>query len=269
MTLLTDHEIEALLHASREYGIALGDPKAEEFLRGTLAYSCHLSALYRQDLAEEIGGTVLRSAERLQSLIGAVRRIARRGSRDRADGTWERSRKVGLYRRLRLRRADGRIYLDRWGIGHDRLGRVLLHRMSAPDPGIDLHDHPWWFVTIPLWGGYTEQRADIRQAAFLATLADRHPTCTRGVELERRPFRPAVMRLDECHTIIELRRNTCWTLVIGGPRRRRWGFYLADGYMHEAEYDATVRAERRDLWSGQNIAARPWAQPDLREGAQP
>lgn len=82
---------------------------------------------------------------------------------ERVDGTWERSIRKGLYRRLTLRRADGQVYLNRWGVGHDRVGRVLLHKMEAPDPGVDLHDHPWWFVSIVLWGGYTEQRADIRE----------------------------------------------------------------------------------------------------------
>lgn len=183
-------------------------------------------------------------------------------TKDRADGTWERSKRGGpfnLYRRLRLRRADGRIYLDRWGIGHDRIGRVLVHRMAAPDPGIDLHDHPWWFVTIPLWGGYTELRNNIRDAVRWAEIAERPGSDNdRGGRSVRRPFRPAVMRLDQCHTIISLTKRTCWTLVIGGPRVRLWGFYTPTGYLNEAVYDATVRAERRDLWCDQNVKARPW-----------
>jgi hypothetical protein len=168
-------------------------------------------------------------------------------------------RKRGLYRRLRLRRADGRVYLNRWGVGHDRIGRILVHRMDAPDPGIDLHDHPWWFVTIPLWGGYTEQRANVREAEQLAVDAEVFGSA-RGAEEHRRPLRPRTMRLDECHTITRLARRTCWTLVIGGPRRRPWGFYLPNGFVDEATYDRTVRAERRDLWSDQNIAARPWGE---------
>lgn len=177
----------------------------------------------------------------------------------RIDGTWERSTRKGIWRRLTLRRADGSVYLDRWCIAHDRVGRILLHRMEAPDPGLDLHDHPWWFVTVVLWGGYTEQRANVRDAAELALIADEYPaTCDRGASERRRPFRPRVMRLDECHTITDLHRRTSWTLVIGGPRRRQWGFYLRDGYMPEAVYDTTVRAERRDLWSDQDGGARPW-----------
>lgn len=74
----TEHEIEALIHASREYGIALGDPKAEEFLRSTSEYRCHLVSLYRRDLAEEIGETVLRFAARLERLVAAFRRMFHR-----------------------------------------------------------------------------------------------------------------------------------------------------------------------------------------------
>lgn len=174
--------------------------------------------------------------------------------------TWERSRRRGLYRRLTLRRADGRIYLNRWGFGHDRIGRVFLHRMDAPDPGVDLHDHPWWFVSLIVWGGYTEQRADTRDAPMFARLAEKFgsPHCRRGVEVVRRPGSLRSMRLDECHTITHLSRRTSWSLVVGGPRRRTWGFYLPSGYMVEREYDQTVRADRRDLWSEQNVAVRPW-----------
>lgn len=176
----------------------------------------------------------------------------------RADGTSETARKTGLWRRMRLRRADGQVYLDRWGLGHDRIGRVLVHRMQAPDPGVDLHDHPWWFVSIVLWGGYTEQRALIREAPELAQWAERWPTtCRRGVENERRVGSVQSMRLDECHSITELRRRTCWTLVIGGPRRRGWGFYLPTGFVDERTYDETVRAERRDLWNDEKVLVRP------------
>lgn len=183
-------------------------------------------------------------------------RLSRR-FQSRPGGAWATSRKRGIYRRLTLRRADGRVYLNRWGFGTDRTGGVLLHRMDAPDPGIDLHDHPWWFVSIILWGGYTELRADTRDAPMLARLADASGGL-RGMTEHRRWLSVKTMRLDECHTITDLTRRVSWSLVIKGPRRRKWGFYLPDGYMPEAQYDATVRADRRDLWSDQNAVNRPW-----------
>lgn len=166
---------------------------------------------------------------------------------DRQKPTWETASKRWGFRRLTLRRADGQVYLDRWGFQIDRLFGVYLHRMEAPDPGVDLHDHPWDFVSLVLRGGYTELRADTREAPLFARLAERWPSGVdrpAGEVVERPRWSIKRLRFDECHTIIALHRTPTWTLVLRGPRRRRWGFYLADGWMPEAQYDATVR---RDL----------------------
>lgn len=138
---------------------------------------------------------------------------------------------------MRLRRSDGRVYLDRWGWQYKPIGGVFIHRMQAPDPGVDMHDHPFTFWSFIIKGGYIEFRQDIRRAEF----------CPK-TEL-RRLWTWRKMRLDECHRIIAIWRNKpCWTLVIHGPVRRTWGFYLPDGeWMTEAEYYRTVRAERRDM----------------------
>lgn len=169
---------------------------------------------------------------------------------------------MSVYRRLKLRRADGALYLERWSLTVDRIGSIKLHKMEAPDPGEDLHDHPWTFVTIPLWGGYVEERAEIRtahrwaHAAGLwadaaAKVAKGLPDAgqgARGFREHVRWLKPRMMRLDECHRIVVLDRPVVWTLVICGPKRRPWGFYLADGFMAESQYDATIRPQRRDLW---------------------
>lgn len=213
--------------------------------------------------------------------------------------------------RMRLRRADGAVYLDRWGFEWPAKSEepyrrpwfgVFVHRMDAADPGIDLHDHPWWFGSLILWGGYTEERSDIRDAPARAataeppSLVDRIRRLKRGsgpdrcicqsldpvththyenhrghpcarckceaynplVTIERGPAGAPVhrgwlswrtMRLDECHRITDLDRPHVWTLVVHGPWRRGWGFYLPSGFMDWRQYDATVRAERRDMWA--------------------
>lgn len=174
------------------------------------------------------------------------------------DAPWERSIRRRFTMRLTLRRADGSVYLDRWGVGTKRLGHVFLHRMRAPDPGQHLHDHPWTFITVPLWGSYLEERADIRWAPTYASLATVYKGCTHGSAEDVRWLRPRRMRLDEAHRIIKLHRRTVWTLVVTGPWRRLWGFYLPDGYVDEGTYDKTVRAKAQDMWSDQNAAARPW-----------
>lgn len=156
-----------------------------------------------------------------------------------------------FFRRLTLRRGDGRVYLDRWGIGLWWLGTIYVHKMSAPDPGVDLHDHPWAFVTIPLVGGYQESRATVRN--------DRDRGRTRGFatgEL-RRPFRPRVMRLNECHTITHLLGPVSWSLVITGPVKQDWGFFifpktldeipLARQWVDHVAYESTDAGKRRAM----------------------
>lgn len=139
--------------------------------------------------------------------------------------------------RLRLRRADGQVYLDRWGIENKRIGGVFLHRMTAPDPGRDHHDHPWWFGSWVLKGGYNQEKADSRRPSDEWYVSIRHR------------WSWGTIRLDQRHRIYHLHSVPTWTLVIHGPTRRGWGFFLNNGWMPWRIYDRDVRAERRDLWA--------------------
>jgi hypothetical protein len=113
--------------------------------------------------------------------------------------------------RLKLRRSDGITYLERWGI-ECRFGGVFLHKMLAADPGKDSHDHPWWFCSMVLRGGYLETRT---------TMRDAHESVD-----ERVPYSWRSLRTNELHRIIAVKKPT-WTLVIHGPRVQDWGFKLA------------------------------------------
>lgn len=146
------------------------------------------------------------------------------------------------WRRLQLTREDGAVYLDRWGL-MGKWGSIYLHRMTAPDPGMDLHDHPWAFLTIPLVGGYREARNETRYEN--AGPAHRYSRVERV-----RQFRPKLMRLDECHRILELHRTPTWTLVITGPKRRTWGFYEPDGWIRHTDFHTDRRPMAATLNKG-------------------
>lgn len=140
-----------------------------------------------------------------------------------------------LRRRLTLSH-DGRTFLDRWGLCHDRVGGFYLHHIAGADPGMDLHDHPWAFVTIILSGGYTEQVAETRLASELAKIADQFPvTCSPGTPRSWHRFSVHRMPLTVAHRISATRRGT-WTLVLRGPTRRPWGFYMPTGWKHWQQY---------------------------------
>jgi hypothetical protein len=163
-----------------------------------------------------------------------------------------------VYRRLTLRRADGRTYLRRWALTVDRIGSIKLHRMDAPDPGEDLHDHPWTFWSLVLWGGYDEERAPIREACAWADIDQLMPPRRPGVEYHgmrgneesRRWLSLRALRLDECHRIVRLHRSPTWTLVVCGPGRRWWGFYPPGGYMPAPAYDHTASKQRHAFADG-------------------
>jgi hypothetical protein len=155
-----------------------------------------------------------------------------------------------VIRRLTLRRADGEIYLDRWGIRCGALFGIYLHRMAAPDPGIDLHDHPWPFVSIILRGGYTEEVADSRDACRLAGEAEEAGSPVRSNYTRIWPAGSVHrLRLNECHRIVALRRCPTWTLVLLGRTERSWGFYEPAGWVHAYNDNGGSQSIRRPLFA--------------------
>lgn len=158
------------------------------------------------------------------------------------------SRRRGVVRRLILRHG-GDTFLDRRGVECQLFG-VYLHRITAADPGIDLHDHPWPFVSVVLWGGYWEERADARMASRFAGFAEINEahqawkdvpgSAPRGHVGERRRWSVRRFRMDEAHRITEVRPRT-WTLVVRGRKSRPWGFFQPDGWVDQRRYDYATR----------------------------
>lgn len=115
----------------------------------------------------------------------------------------------------------GRPFVKRRGIDVKWFG-IYWHRLPNPDPGVDLHDHPWAAISIIGGGWYRERWAEIRAPG------------AEGV----RTFRAGQvrrLRTTQCHTITDVGPGT-WTLVVRGPRRAKtpvgpvdkrgaWGFY--------------------------------------------
>lgn len=81
--------------------------------------------------------------------------------------------------------------------------RVYLHVLDAATPHPECHNHPWSFVTVLLWGGYTEYTTETGWKR-------REP----GSVL----FRPARWT----HNVIT--DGVSWSLVFTGPKRHPWGF---------------------------------------------
>jgi hypothetical protein len=112
-------------------------------------------------------------------------------------------------------------YLTRWTLVETPWFAVHLHRIRRPDADRDLHDHPWSFVSVVLRGWYRETRlsAEGRRQCDYGYWQARAYTM-------RRRWSVAYRRAETMHAIHEISPTPLWTLVLCGPRRRRWGFRL-------------------------------------------
>lgn len=126
-----------------------------------------------------------------------------------------------------IRGKDDSVYLRRWEWFMRNGWSFKVHCFMRPDEHNCKHDHPWWFITLILWGGYIEHT-------------------DKGV-FRRRPgmilYRPAKFR----HLVAELPKGRAWTVVLTGARKRHWGFWTNAGWRYWREFVAAP-ASRLVLW---------------------
>ena len=109
---------------------------------------------------------------------------------------------------------DGDLYLSRLNLIKTPLFSIKLHWIHRPDPDRDLHDHPWWFFAVVLWGGYLEYES-------------KNPTSQKGEPRRIRWWN--FKNKKTAHRIAEVLPNTM-TLIVSGPKdqEKEWGFYDAE-----------------------------------------
>lgn len=152
----------------------------------------------------------------------------------------------GWWRSLDLKHA-GKTFLRRRGIDLGAFG-LYLHRIDAPDPGLDVHDYPWPFVTLILRGGYSEDAIDTRAAvdrSLNVDLLEQRERFARGslARGARRSWRAGSvhrMPLTIAHRITSTKPGTV-SLVLRGRKSRPWGFYTPTGWVQWTDYDYATR----------------------------
>lgn len=120
-----------------------------------------------------------------------------------------------------------RTWLDRF-IG--RFIAIRVHRIISSDDVRALHDHPWWFVTVIMRGGYLEVLPiDQEQPPE----RDRYDTNN----FWRAPGDVVFHRGADRHRLELGQGRECWTFFIMGPISRDWGFHTADqGWVYWQHY---------------------------------
>lgn len=124
---------------------------------------------------------------------------------------------------------DGSPYLTRWHLLSYQMGfnrNVYLHRFHRSDEDT-LHDHPWGFWSLILWGGYFEWTREGYPDGQMVRRWYRPLSFLR---------RPAVWK--HRVEIPERLRGRVWTLVWTGPKERSWGFWCPKGWRPWREHHA-------------------------------
>lgn len=115
-------------------------------------------------------------------------------------------------------------YLTRWRLIQTPWLSLYLHRFDHPDSRPTLHDHPWTFLSIVLRGGYIERRLNPN------TLEVDEAHHVRWINR---------VRASDAHAILSLDRTPTWSLMLVGPRVRKWGYWerFSDGSWRWTEFD--------------------------------
>lgn len=111
---------------------------------------------------------------------------------------------------------------------------IYFHKFVGSD-GPAMHDHPWWSVSVILWGRYVEH-----------TYSEPW-TCSIPRKAGDITFRSA----RQLHRI-ELITPT-YTLFITGPIRRRWGFQCPNGWVDFKVYLDRIGDDRLANGCGEEL----------------
>lgn len=125
-------------------------------------------------------------------------------------------------------------YLVRWSLFSTSWFSIKLHHILISDEDC-LHDHPWAFISIGLWGSYLEHRSRI--VGLRAEQGGPWPT-EHSYKLYRAPW--IIYR--SAHSIHRLElKKPVWTLVITFKKVRQWGFWTRQGWIPWFKYSPKER----------------------------
>lgn len=155
---------------------------------------------------------------------------------------------------------EGELYLRRWFIWPHKpkdlamVPRLYLHKFYTGDSDRHLHDHPWPFRSLILWGGYTEfsynpawlkyENSTWQQQLRYDEINVGPPEQTRskwygpGSFLKRGAAWAHSVKLKTKlvvhpeHDQLCFMEQTvpCWSLVLTGVKCRSWGFHTENGW---------------------------------------
>lgn len=126
-----------------------------------------------------------------------------------------------LYKRKVISRGDdGKPYLIRYSIFSCAWFAIKIHNILLSDHDC-LHDHPWNFISIILWGGYVEHTVKGTRIYHPGNILYRKATHAHQLQIHQ----PA------------------WTFVITFKKKREWGFFTPSGWIKWFNYNPKNNCE--------------------------
>ncbi len=149
---------------------------------------------------------------------------------------------------------DDSVYMRRWRILNTPWFGVRIHHILRSDNDRVMHDHPFSFLSIILWGGYCEWRPLYEVVPLLQLGLYTHCDLMKPVFKWFGPGSILYRRAEALHRL-ELpslpadaekgrQERSAWTLVFRGPVRRGWGFQTKEGWMPAKEFMARPAEDR-------------------------
>jgi hypothetical protein len=112
-----------------------------------------------------------------------------------------------------ISRKDKEKYLVRYTILNTKWWSLKIHNILLSDDDC-MHDHPWKFYSLILWGGYVEHSENGAKIYHPGNFLVRPAEFKHRLQI----FQP------------------CWTLVITFKKTRNWGFWTPRGFVHHKDY---------------------------------
>jgi hypothetical protein len=112
------------------------------------------------------------------------------------------------YRPIMDRADKSKVYMERWYFFGNEKSRwfLALHKINVSDADAHLHDHSWHWAVLQLRGTYREHMPS-------------------GV-YTRRPWSIRLRNKYALHRLELPPGKPVYTLFLGGPRSRQWGFRI-------------------------------------------
>ncbi len=111
---------------------------------------------------------------------------------------------------------EGILHFRRWTVFSCYYFSIYIHQIFKADEDLHLHNHPWNYCSIILYGSYIERNQ------FYDTIM--------------KPLSVSIQKAQRFHKIKEMLSKQCISLFITGKKYNEWGYDTENGFIDHKTY---------------------------------